>query len=265
MVSEYDKSGQIRRYRVYADSRKLLIADNYFEGWYLTTSPDTGPKWAVYVAPIQKRRFRESLEELATTYLEWFEDIYNDPQISKDVRKKWSHCGAIGQIPEERDLGNRTYSVVIQAAFRIRAARGLRHLGCSCITNTERQGDMIETLLGIIWMQENEMGQFSRELQDARTYLEAACLGVEAIWNSMPNEWAAGPIIDRALSAPHNWYVSVPQPPKIYKDEFDRYRDHVRRVELRFVCAKLRKALSKEVPAAIADYILSFLRSNWSW
>ena len=81
----------------------------------------------------------------------------------------------------------------------------------------------------------------------------------------MPNEWAAGPIIDRALSAPHNWYVSVPQPPKIYKDESDRYRDHVRRVELRFVCAKLRKALSKEVPAAIADYILSFLRSNWSW
>ena len=88
MVSEYDKSGQIRRYRVYADGRKLLIADDYFEGWYLTTSPDTGPKWAVYVAPIQKRRFRESLEQLATTYLEWFEDIYNNPQISKDDRKK---------------------------------------------------------------------------------------------------------------------------------------------------------------------------------
>ena len=79
MVSEYDKSGQIRRYRVYADGWKLLIADNYFEGWYLTTSPDTGPKWAVYVAPIHKRRFRESLEQLATTYLEWFEDIYNNP------------------------------------------------------------------------------------------------------------------------------------------------------------------------------------------
>ena len=88
MVSEYDKSGQTRRYRIDANGRKSLIPDDYFEGWYLTSSPNTGLKWAVYVAPIQKRRFRESLWEVATTYLEWFEDIYNNPQISKDDRKK---------------------------------------------------------------------------------------------------------------------------------------------------------------------------------
>ena len=72
MVSEYDKSGQTRRYRIDANGRKSLIPDDYFEGWYLSSSPNTGLKWAVYVAPIQKRRFRESLWEVATTYLEWF-------------------------------------------------------------------------------------------------------------------------------------------------------------------------------------------------
>ena len=115
MVSEYDKSGQTRRYRRCANGRKSLIPDDYFEGWYLSTSPDTGLKWAVYVAPIQERRFRESLWEVATTYLEWFEDIFDNH--SQQDRKAWSHNGAIGQPPRHRDLGNRVYSAVIQAAF----------------------------------------------------------------------------------------------------------------------------------------------------
>ena len=100
---------------------------------------------------------------------------------------------------------------------------------------------------------------------EARTHLEAACLGVEAIWKSMPNEWSTGPIVDRAVMMPHNWYVAVPAPPKIYKDESDKYRGYLWRVELRFVRAKLRLALSKKLPAAIADYILCFLRPNRSW
>ena len=100
---------------------------------------------------------------------------------------------------------------------------------------------------------------------EARTHLEAACLGVEAIWKSMPNEWSTGRIVDRALTIPHNWYVAVPAPPKIYKDESDKYRGYLWRVELRFVRAKLRLALSKKLPAAIADYILCFLRPNRSW
>ena len=253
MVSEYDKSGQTRRYRIDANGRKSLIPDDYFEGWYLSTSPNTGLKWAVYVAPIQERRFRESLWEVATTYLEWFEDIFD--KHSQQDRKAWSHKGAIGH----RDLDNHVYSAVIQAAFRVRADQRLRYLGCSCITNREKQGDMIETMLGIIWMKEHS--QCCRELMDARTHLEAACLGVEAIWQSMPNEWSTGPIVDRALMMPHNWYVAVPEPPKIYKDESDKYHDYLWRVELRCVRAV---ALSKILPAVIANYILCFLGTHRS-
>ena len=99
---------------------------------------------------------------------------------------------------------------------------------------------------------------------EARTHLEAACLGVEAIWKSMPNEWSTGPIVDRALMMPHNWYVAVPEPPKIYKDESEKYHDYLWRVELRCVSAKLRLALSKKLPGAIADYILCFLGTQRS-
>ena len=96
MVSEYDKSGQTRRYRIDANGWKSLIPDDYFEGWYLSTSPNTGLKWAVYVAPIQKRRFRESLWEVATTYLEWFEDIF-DKHAQQD-RKAWSTDKVLSDI-----------------------------------------------------------------------------------------------------------------------------------------------------------------------
>ena len=46
---------------------------------------------------------------------------------------------------------------------------------------------------------------------EARTHLEAACLGVDMIWNRMPDTWTTDPIIDRALMMPHNWYVAVPE------------------------------------------------------
>ena len=121
-MSEYGKSGQTRRYRIDANGRKSLIPDDYFGGWYLSTSPNTGLKWAVYVAPIQERRFRESLWEVATTYLEWFEDIFD--KHSQQDRKAWSHKGAIGH----RDLGNHVYSAVIQAAFRIRTDQSMSFL-----------------------------------------------------------------------------------------------------------------------------------------
>ena len=83
---------------------------------------------------------------------------------------------------------------------------------------------------------------------EARTHLEAACLVVEAIWKSMPNEWSTGPIVDRALMMPHNWYVAVPEPPKIYKDESDKYHDYLWRVELRCVsAARCFSALCHEI------------------
>ena len=94
---------------------------------------------------------------------------------------------------------------------------------------------------------------------EARTHLEAACLGVEAIWESMPNEWSTGPIVDRALMMPHNWYVGVPEPPKIYKDESDKYHDYLWRVELRCVRAV---ALSKILPA-VSALVRAEVRSCW--
>ena len=83
---------------------------------------------------------------------------------------------------------------------------------------------MIETLLGIIW--ERERTQCSRQLMEARTHLEAACLGVEQIWNEMANTWTSDPIIDRALTIPE-WYVTVPASPEIYEDESDKFFDHL--------------------------------------
>ena len=67
--------------------------------------------------------------------------------------------------------------------------------------------------------------------------------------------------VDRALMMPHNWYVAVPEPPKIYKDESDKYHDHLWRVELRCVRAV---ALSKILPDVIANYILCFLGTHRS-
>ena len=77
----------------------------------------------------------------------------------------------------------------------------------------------------------------------------------------MPNEWATGPIIDRALVAPHNWYVPVPAPPEIYMDESDKYRDYLLRVKLR--CVR-DLALSKILLEVIANYIVCFLGPNRS-
>ena len=210
MMSIFDTNGHCRRYHLRADSEDPWeytlepIGDAYFrQDWYFLRGT-----WVTRVNSLSVRNFREALTAIADDYLEWFEDIFLEH--SRTTRKRISYLGAVGGAVG-RDLGNKVYSVVISAAFEIRAQRGLRVLQCSDITSTAGRGDIVETLLGCAWQYEHINGTITKELMYARTALEAACLGVELLWENYPWGVDQHTLVQAALTVP-DFPVNVPAP-----------------------------------------------------
>ena len=212
MMSIFDTNGHCRRYHLRADSEDPWeytlepIDDAYFrQDWYFLQGT-----WVTRVNSLSVRNFREALTAIAVDYLEWFEDIFLEH--SRTTRKRISYLGAVGGANNGRDLGNKVYSVVIAAAFEIRAQRGLRVLQCSGITSTEGRGDIVETLLGCVWQYEHGRRNITKELMWARTALEAACLGVERLWDeNYPWNVNQHTLVQAALTVP-DFPVNVPEP-----------------------------------------------------
>ena len=210
-MSIFDTNGHCRRYHLRADSEDPWvytlepIDDAYFrQDWYFLRGT-----WVTRVNSLLVRNFQEALTAIAYDYLEWFEDIFLEH--SRATRKRISYLGAVGGAGG-RDLGNKVYSVVISAAFQIRAQRGLRELQCSHITSIIGRGDMVETLLGCLWQYEHINGTITKELMWARTALEAACLGVERLWDdNYPWIVPQQTLVQAALTVP-DFPVNVPEP-----------------------------------------------------
>ena len=211
MMSVFDTNGHCQRYRLRQDSEDPWvytleqIDDAYFrQDWYFLRGA-----WVTRVNSLLVRNLGEALTAIAYDYLEWFEDIFLEH--SRTARKRISYLGAVGGASGGRDLGNKVYSVVISAAFQIRAQRGLRVLQCSDITSTAGRGDIVETLLGCTWQYEHINGTITKALMYARTALEAACLGVERIWLSYPWNVDEHTLVQAALTVP-DFSVNVPAP-----------------------------------------------------
>jgi len=211
MMSIFDTNGHCQRFELRADSEDPWeytlepIDDAYFrQDWYFLQGT-----WVTRVNSLRVRNFREALTAIADDYLEWFEDIFLEH--SKTTRKRISYLGAVGGANNGRDLGNKVYSVVIAAAFEIRAQRGLRVLQCSDITSTAGRGDIVETLLGCAWQYEHINGTITKALMYARTALEAACLGVELLQGNMPGTLDQHTLVQAALAVP-DFPVNVPAP-----------------------------------------------------
>jgi hypothetical protein len=214
MMCVFDTNGHCRRYFMESSSEDPWeytveqIDEAYFrQDWYYVPGPGQC-RWAIGVKSLLARYFQEALTHVALYYLPWFESIFM--RYPRNVRKRFSYYGAIGG-EHGRDLGNKVYSVVVSAAFRIRAQRGLPVLQCENITSLEGRGDIIETLLGCVWRYEEMAGDIDKNLMYARTALEAACLGVEIIWEDL--HWRADQftLVQAALDAP-NFVVGVPPP-----------------------------------------------------
>ena len=89
------------------------------------------------------------------------------------------------------------------------------------------QGDMIECLLALCWKQEEDEGRVSDDYMRCRTALEAACLGVEKIWNENPDIWDL-PSVLQLIMARGDLRVRVPNPtrPRGYRLQQEAYNHH---------------------------------------
>ena len=257
MMSIFDTNGHCRRYHLRQDSEDPWeytiepIDDAYFrQDWYCLQGT-----WVTRVNSLRVRNFREALTAIADDYLEWFEDIFLEH--SRTTRKRISYLGAVGGANNGRDLGNKVYSVVIAAAFKIRAQRGLRVLQCSGITSTEGRGDIVETLLGIVWQYEHGRRHITKELMWARTALEAACLGVERLWDdNYPWEVPQHTLVQAALTVP-DFPVNVPEPgARSYHLQDEDWKWHQIRREHRNI---FQLALGKKICDLVRHRIQSFL------
>lgn len=251
MVCQYGADGHCYRYRVKPHSVMELIDDAYFtQDWYFLRG---SRMWVSRLVPLLRRNFQDALRAVAVNYLEWFEDIFLNH--SKSTRKRYSYLGAIGG-EGGRDLGNKVYSVVIAAAFQIRDRQGLRYLQCSSITSTQGRGDIVETLLGSVWQYEHMNETITNNLMCARTALEAACLGVEFLWNHMPGTWDLDTVVEAAIASP-DFPVDVPAPTaRGYELQHQAWRRHQALVDQRN-CFRL--ALSNKFRGLVRHRISSYL------
>ena len=256
MMSIFDTNGHCRRYRLRQDSEDPWvytleqIDDAYFrQDWYFLRGA-----WVTRVNSLLVRNLGEALTAIAYDYLEWFEDIFLEH--SRTTRKRISYLGAVGGANSGRDLGNKVYSVVIAAAFQIRDRQGLRYLQCSSITSTQGRGDIVETLLGSVWQYEHMNETITNNLMCARTALEAACLGVEFLWNHMPGTWDLDTVVEAAIASP-DFPVDVPAPTaRGYELQHQAWRRHQALVDQRN-CFRL--ALSNKFRGLVRHRISSYL------
>ena len=258
MVCRYDVTGRCYRYSLQPDGQLKAIEDAYLnQHWYLRQDVTRGSRmWVTCVVPALECNFKAALNTTAGYYLEWFDHVCSS--YNSTVRKRYSYLGAIGGAFSGRDLGNKVYAIVIVAAFQIRAQQRLPQLQCSMITTTEGRGDIIKTMLGIVWHYEHILGIATTELMLARASLEAACLGVELLKNNMPRIWNLDVLKNAVLDAP-DFVVRVPSPSaRGYQQADEAWRSHQEQMERKNLC---RLVLSKVWGQLVQEKICSYLKT----
>jgi hypothetical protein len=190
-------------------------AESYFaQRWYTSVRVGLPPEWNVAFQPISSLNSKQAINMLAVHYLPWFEQFAEKHGCGRC--KSLSYLGGVGSTETDtgEDLGNKYYWVAVRCALLEREDLGLHRLYYveSC-TSLKKAGDIIETMLGLVWDIEhrNPEAKVERKCLDMRAYLEAAVLGVrQELLDRCPTLWDQHEMLKIVRRCPgHN--VSLPE------------------------------------------------------
>ena len=137
-----------------------------------------------------------ALYDLALDFLPYWNDVVWQ-QVPRHERKNWSHYGATERYG---DLGNKTYTALIELLLKLRRHRNEPTLWNIVNLNTEKKGDVIEGIMGVRCLRVGDarLDMYGRHAD------ELSCWVYET-WNENPDIWACADLVNLLWESVLDW------------------------------------------------------------